>query len=123
MKILIADDNVNMQILLSTVLRSEGHEVLVAERGDEAVEVTLKEKVDLILLDINMPGMTGRRVAESLQQMENDTPIIIITGDDVESIQSDFENLTNVLEIVGKPFTIKEMIAKVERMACQPKLA
>jgi CheY-like chemotaxis protein len=58
-KILVAEDERDIRDLISFTLRFAGHEVVTANNGEEALESTLSEKPDLILMDVRMPRMTG----------------------------------------------------------------
>ena len=81
-KLLVVDDQpINVQ-LLKRKLEREGIQVLVAYSGLEALDVTLRDKPDLILLDVMMPDMDGIEVCQRLQANENTRtiPIIFITA-------------------------------------------
>ncbi len=80
--ILVTDDEPDFVTYLSTVLEDNGAKVLKAYNGDEAIEIAQKEKVDLMTLDINMPGKSGKEVFETFrtEQRLKTIPICIITG-------------------------------------------
>lgn len=65
--ILVADDDRDTVLTLAAVLRDEGHDVTTALRGDEVVDVARLLRPDAIILDINMPGMSGYAVARELR--------------------------------------------------------
>lgn len=87
--ILIADDDSGQRILLRAALEQGGFTVVEASNGVEALERYRLESPDLVLLDVNMPGMDGYTACESIRTGTDgkDTPIVMVTGlDDIESI-------------------------------------
>jgi len=80
-KILIADDNAINYQLLSEILKDKDIELLWAKNGEEAV-TKYKENPDIkiVLMDINMPIMNGNQAADKIKELNNDVPIIGITG-------------------------------------------
>ncbi len=81
-KILVIDDEPDLLTFLSTVLEDNGASSLQAEEGNKGIELALKEKPDLITLDISMPGMDGGEVFAKLRELPETKmiPICIITG-------------------------------------------
>lgn len=73
-KVLIADDDFISLEVLQTMVARDGIEVTTAKTGDEALEKALNQSFDLVLLDYEMPGLTGAQVAEKLQQQQYATP-------------------------------------------------
>jgi len=112
--ILLVDDSVvNLEILKDTLSR---YKTIIATNGDEAMEIAFsRNKPDLILLDIVMPGMDGYEVCKILKSNEisKDIPIIFITGQtDSESILKGFE--AGAIDYITKPFNILELKARVK---------
>ena len=83
-KILVADDNQNIRELVVLLLQLNGFEVKSAVDGITAIATAHSEKPDLILLDIDMPGMSGLEVCRRLQKTEatHEIPIVFLTGND-----------------------------------------
>jgi len=81
-KILVADDEPDIRIFFSAALEDHGAIVIEAADGDETIEMLRKEKPDLLLLDLNMPGKDGGQVFEFLRKDEelSETKVCIITG-------------------------------------------
>ena len=81
-KILIVEDNYTNMYLFSRILREGGHEVIPATSGEEGVEMAIKEKPDLILMDVQLPDMDGleatKRIRES--EAEGKIPIVALTS-------------------------------------------
>lgn len=87
-RILLAEDSKTTQVLAKSLLEREGHEVIVAETGRQAVELSADEVFDLILMDIEMPEMDGVTATTGIRQRESATgqhvPIIAMTAHDAE---------------------------------------
>jgi CheY-like chemotaxis protein len=81
-KILIADDNRIERLILSRVLEKEGHEVIQAETGTQAIEYFFKHSPSLVFLDVLMPDLDGYDVAEAITRDESQrwVPIIFLTS-------------------------------------------
>ena len=87
--ILVVDDNELNRDLLSRRLRRDGHAVVVAEDGHQALDRVAKQPFDLVLLDIMMPGLTGYEVLEQLKgdPVHRHVPVIVISANgDQESV-------------------------------------
>jgi DNA-binding NtrC family response regulator len=78
--ILVVDDDRAFRVSTSTLLRQEGHRVLEAANGKEAVEVLREEQVDLILADLRMPGVDGIQLVEVLRRWGEGVPVLMISG-------------------------------------------
>jgi len=92
-KILVADDDFNVRLLTRQCLEAEGMDVVEAATGPEALDLFIRERPDLVFLDVEMPGMTGLQVCEQIRQTPQgeSIPIMIVTGsDDRQSIDDGF---------------------------------
>jgi len=67
LRVLVADDDRDTVTLLAVILRDEGHEVHTALRGDEVLELDRLVRPDVVILDINMPGMSGYALAHEIR--------------------------------------------------------
>lgn len=103
LSILIADDNETDRMILRTIVRKEGHQVLMAADGKEAISVFKENRPDLILLDVIMPELDGFEVARQVRVILKDdyVPIVFLT-----SLQ-DAESLARCLESGGDDFLSK----------------
>ena len=114
-KLLVVDDVQTNVLLLKALLGKEGYGVLVANNGQEALEVIRNENPDLILLDVMMPGMDGFEVAERLKSEEFrcEIPIIFLTAlDDTQSIVNGFK--LGVGDFISKPFRKEELMVRIK---------
>lgn len=85
-RILVVDDEHLIRWTLQQNLEKEGYEVLLAETGEEALEKVKEEALDLVLLDIKLPGMDGYEVLEKTLEIDKGIiPIMITAYEDVET--------------------------------------
>lgn len=114
-KLLVVDDVQTNVLLLKALLSKEGYGILVANNGQEALEVIRNENPDLILLDVMMPGMDGFEVAERLKSEEYrcEIPIIFLTAlDDTQSIVNGFK--LGASDFISKPFRKEELMVRIK---------
>ena len=78
--ILIVDDDINLLELLTDTLKSIGYSVKAAPGGIEALEMLTREKFDLVITDIKMPGMDGIALLKKIRRYHSDMPVLFITG-------------------------------------------
>lgn len=81
-RILVIEDNETNIYLIGFILKKNGYEVIEARSGEEGVEQAIKEKPDLILMDIQLPGIDGLETTKRIRKLEADrkTPIIALTS-------------------------------------------
>jgi two-component system OmpR family response regulator len=79
-KILIVDDESGIRGLFATLLRQKGHEVFLADNGSQGIDLFVRERPHVTVLDLNMPGMDGLTVLRELRTLDPVKPIIILTG-------------------------------------------
>ncbi len=79
-KILIVDDEKSIRESLRMILEYEGYEPLFAGDGKKTIQTVEEEPLDLVLLDIKMPGMDGIEVLQTIREMDADLPVIMISG-------------------------------------------
>ncbi len=111
-KILVVDDDVRIRDLLRRYLTQEGFDVVQAEDGKSLTRVLLRETVDLIVLDLMMPGEDGLSICRRLRAANDRTPIIMLTakGEDVDRIVGLEVGADDYL---GKPFNPRELLARI----------
>ena len=117
--ILVVDDNKLILHTLKRLLRGAGYETALAKNGIEAIEKIKKDRFDLIITDIRMPGLSGidaiARIREFLRA-ENRVlvPEVVITGYDTEENLKKVEEL-KVAGFLNKPFDMNALLSCVER--------
>jgi DNA-binding response OmpR family regulator len=79
-KILVIDDEQGIRELLDTLLRRKGYDVVVAENGREGLKVFRRERPDVVVLDLHMPGIDGLTVLQEIRNLNPSQPVIILTG-------------------------------------------
>ena len=109
--ILVADDEPSTLKYLSLNLSARGYNVITVESGTEAMKVFRRRVVDLVMLDVNMPGMDGFEVCRQIRQISS-IPVIMLTArareaDVVEAFDQGAD------DYVTKPFGVKELLARV----------
>ena len=113
--VLIVDDDESVQTMLYKVIRSNGLNAEIASGGEEALKLASRHHFDLILLDVNMPGMDGFQVVQQLRSRDIRTPIIIVSGR-----QEDYDTLYGLDigadDYVTKPFNPIVLGAKVKAL-------
>jgi DNA-binding response OmpR family regulator len=120
-RILVADDEVYIVHILEFSLNMEGYEVISATSGEEALRKSEKERPDLIVLDIMMPGMTGHEVCRRLRLDERtrDIPIIFLTARDTLA-DRDFGLGLGANAYITKPFGPRRLIEAIEMLLDDP---
>ena len=110
-KILIIEDEANLSNFIRLELEYEKYEVLVSFNGRDGVKQALKEDIDLILLDLMLPGLNGMEVCRRIRSEKN-TPIIMITARD--SVLDRVLGLdSGADDYISKPFEIEELLARM----------
>jgi len=119
--ILVVDDEPQIRRVMRTTLVAEGYEVSDARTGADALELIRSEKYDLVLLDVNMPGISGLETCREIRT-GSDLPIIMVTvrgaeRDKVRALDAGADGY------VSKPFSISELLARIRailRRTCFP---
>jgi two-component system, OmpR family, KDP operon response regulator KdpE len=109
--VLVVDDEPQIRRVLRTTLSSQGYSVLEAKGGEEALEKIRGEHPDLILLDVNMPGISGLDTCREIRR-QGDVPIIMLTvrnseRDKVQALDAGAD------DYVTKPFGAQELLARI----------
>jgi len=111
--ILVIDDEMGPRESLKMILKPH-YEVYTAERGGQAIEMLQKMPIDLVTLDLKMPGLSGIKVLEKVKEHDPDIEAIIITG--YGSLDTAVEGLRlGAFDYISKPFDVNHMLALVRR--------
>ena len=116
-KILIADDERALRLLIAGTLEIGDYNIQEADNGIQALELVKRERPDLIILDVMMPGMTGYEVCKWIKTNPDiaDTKVLILTA---KGLQSDKEAAWEALAdfYLSKPFSPMELLPMVEEI-------
>jgi two-component system OmpR family response regulator len=108
--VLVADDSRPFAEMLRASLEDAGFEVVTAYSGLAAVAALENNDVDVAVLDVLMPGISGDAVAQRLRQVDPELPVLLMTGAD-----SAFASVSGV-PVLRKPFPHEELVAAVRRL-------
>ena len=112
--ILVVDDELMMRKLVEKILSRDGFQVTLAADGNEALTVLAQKKVDIVISDIKMPGMTGFELLQKIKREYPTTAVIMMTAyGDTYSVKDAL--LLGADEYVTKPFRSQEIALMVER--------
>lgn len=112
--ILIVEDEEGIRELIHLFLAKKGYKVLDAEDGFQAIDVVAREKVDLILLDIEMPGMNGMETCKQIRQLSK-TPILFVSY--LKDMNYKIEGLeAGADDYLTKPFDFNELEARIRAL-------
>src|ERR1700751_2909831 len=115
MHFLVAEDNPALGIFLKRGLEAGGHEVRLAADGQEAVDTFLEQTPDLVILDLNMPRLDGTEVLRFFRSVNEDLPILILSG------RNELETRVRCLDLGAddcmlKPFAFAELRARTHAL-------
>ena len=107
-KILIVDDQFGIRILLNEDLQKEGYTTYQAANGMQGLEIVKKDRPDLVLLDMKIPGMDGIEILKRIKQYDETISVIIMTAyGELDMIQK--ANALGALAHFDKPFDIDDI--------------
>jgi two-component system, OmpR family, KDP operon response regulator KdpE len=109
--ILVVDDEPQIRRVLRATLSADGYDVIEASNGQEAIETVIRDRPDLILLDVNMPGMSGLEACSKIR-LSFEGPIIMVTvrnaeRDKIAALDSGAD------DYIVKPFAVGELLARI----------
>jgi len=114
MNILIIDDEEVLQDILTVLIRKEGHTPITASTGEEGLAVLEREEIDLILLDLMLPGMHGMEVLRQVRQRSTDVVVVVITA--FSSIESAIQAMREgAFHYIPKPFKNEEVLLTIRK--------
>jgi two-component system, OmpR family, alkaline phosphatase synthesis response regulator PhoP len=114
-RILIVEDDPHILLGLEEVLKSDGFEVAVCNRGDQAIEAVGKHRPALIVLDVMLPGLSGYDICKLLRSKKITTPILMLTakGQEIDKVVGlDL----GADDYVTKPFGVSELLARIHAL-------
>jgi len=117
--ILVVEDNENTRRLLETILRSSGYEVTLAPDAEEGLRILQEATVDLVLLDLFLPGADGIQFLRSRAEMEPERqpPVIVVSAtEDMDTLRPQLRELGAKMAL-RKPFDVQELLDGVSQYA------
>ncbi len=121
-KILIVEDEANIRELISYNLISNNYKVIEAEDGISGFETAVREKPDLMLLDLMLPGRNGLDICRELREKGSQIPIIILTAksEDIDKVMGlEF----GADDYMTKPFSVHELLARIKAVLRRSELS
>ncbi len=115
--VLIADDSEISREVLSSILSAEGYQVICAEDGDQALELIQKTRINLVLLDVLMPGKNGFEVCRTLKSKAETLfiPVVLVTG--LSCVNDRIEGITcGADDFLSKPVNYQELLARTRSL-------
>ena len=112
-RILLVDDERSIRESLSKILRAENYEVVLAENGQEAIERHGAERIDLLLLDLNIPVRNGWATLEWLAEVNPPLPVVIITG---RSNQRSLAETAGADALMEKPLDVPLLLQTIREL-------
>ena len=114
-RILVVDDEKSIQEVLKALLTAMGYEVVSAGSGREGLHLFLENPIELVLTDLNMPGMDGFSFASHIKRKSPGTRVVLITGLEKGAVD---ENLKRgcIDSVLIKPFGLEDLQKTVQRM-------
>lgn len=120
--ILVVDDDKHTRMLIKAVLEAEHYTVFLAANGEEALEMTDKEHVDLVVLDIMMPKMNGYEFTKILRENDNNLPILMVSAmHQPEDKHKGF--IVGTDDYITKPIDEEEMLLRIKALLRRAQIA
>src|ERR1035437_6826012 len=114
-KVLIVEDDPHILLGLEEVLKSDGFDVAVCNRGDQAIDAVKKHRPALIVLDVMLPGLSGYDICKQLRAKKVAVPILMLTakGQEIDKVVGlDL----GADDYVTKPFGVRELLARIQAL-------
>lgn len=120
--ILYAEDDRDCRELFAFVLRQRGHKVYEALNGAQAVQVVREEPIELVILDVRMPMMTGYEAAKNIAQNNPTIPVVFLSAKGMRrEVSMAYDCGPMVVDYIIKPISPVDLVARIENTiaACQ----
>jgi len=119
LNVIIADDIFTNRLLLSEIIEELGHSYICVENGQQAIKALENNKIDLVLMDIEMPVMNGleatKYIREKLPSPKCYTPVIALTAHNPKIFFDDYKDV-GFNQLLTKPYSIKKITELFESM-------
>lgn len=112
--ILIVDDDVQLRQSFGRLLSDEGYQVMIAPSAEAGIELIKTESLDLVIMDVRLPGMNGLEAFQTIQEIEPKLPVIIMTAFGTTETAIEATKM-GAFDFMLKPFDIPEVLALIEQ--------
>jgi DNA-binding response OmpR family regulator len=111
------DDDALFRDAVSTILERAGYRPIEAATGEEALDVVERERPDVLVLDVRLPGISGHEVCQKLRSAGGESPpVLLVSGERVESYDRVAGLLVGADDYLVKPFAADELLARVHAL-------
>lgn len=117
-KVMVVDDEETLVTLVTAILTNEGYDIISASSGQECLEKLKETKPDLIILDMMMPGMSGREVCEKIRADKGlkNVKIVFLTVAKFSEVGKESLKKMKVLDYINKPFDNEDLIRRIKKV-------
>ncbi len=120
LSVMVVDDDPALQRLIVTLLLTEGYRVVTASSAEEALSKSAEETIDLVITDIDLPGMDGLAMMHELKERDPAIPVIVVTGSrSRERVWAAYRG--GAADYLQKPFTMRALSSSVRLAAAVTK--
>lgn len=112
MRILIIEDDPAISRILERGLRAHGHQIILAETGEDGLALSSDETIDVVILDIALPGLNGLQVLQRLRAVRSSLPVLMLTARDALDDKVSALN-AGADDYLTKPFAFEELLARI----------
>lgn len=114
-KVMVVDDQMFIRMMLKKVLISSGYCALDASDGIEAIKIAQKERPDIALVDVNIPGLSGISLLKHLREIDSKLATIFMSGSISDKFLKEAEK-SGAIGFLQKPFDVFELVAKLDEL-------
>lgn len=104
---LVVEDDRDVADLIATILQQDGVESTIVGEGKEGFRLATSEQFDLAVVDVGLPGWDGYEMMNSLALVQEDMPIVVVSGRPPEEVRSKVSH-PNMIDVLQKPFSLDE---------------
>ena len=121
--ILVVDDDALFRELVTTILKRAGYRAVEATTGEEAVDAAERERPEVVVLDVHLPGISGHEVCQKLRAGEDGPPVLFVSGERIEAYDRVAGLLIGGDDYLVKPFAPDELLARVHALIRRARVA
>jgi DNA-binding response OmpR family regulator len=114
--VLVVDDDDLFRELVATILKRAGYRTVEAATGEEALDLAERERPELVVLDVHLPGISGHEVCQTLRAGEDGPPVLFVSGERMEAYDRVAGLLVGGDDYLVKPFAPDELLARMRAL-------